>query len=200
MEKTLRFIAKLFFITFFFYSIPAFADEITLSFRNDFNRLSLDILNDSNYEWVIPFKRRSAVVFLISNEKGFLFKDKNWDLLPANCPSNGLLKFIPSKKKGKSSSFGRTYLNLTHFIPSDKSSLRPTDFPRLFVKAMLKNPGQKADSFISTSIHELIVQNNRISEIKGIPEESVPNEVKLTFEKEINVIVAEENSPEYGYW
>jgi hypothetical protein len=146
------------------------------------------------------FKRGTSAIFLISTKEGHLFKNRCWDLLPASSISNGRARFLESSKKGESNSFAFTSLDLKDYTFSDKSSSRPIDFPRLFVKALIKVPGEKAGSFISTSIHELTLQNNRISEVKDLHEGDVPTEVELAFNKEIEKIAAEENSPKYGYW
>lgn len=182
------------------FPINIFAANIVLSFDISFDSLALRVENLSKFNRVAPFKRGVIAIFLLANKDGYIFADESWQFLPNNAASPNFRKALPTNNRNKPKLLSLTPLDLTNFKPCNTTDPKPVDFSQLFVKSIIKNPGEKADSFISTSIHKLAIKDKRISEVKEISEESVPNKVKSSFEKEIEKIAAEENSPEYGYW
>lgn len=186
-------------IFIFLSSTISFANQIDLSLSICFNSLSLEVVNNSRFDYISPFKRGGTTIFLISTESGYIFKNKYWKLLPANSLVKSI-KSLPSNRGNAPLALSLTPQDLSHYMPLDKESQNPLNFHHLFVRALIKSPGEKAGSFISTSIYELIIKDNRISEIKEISNESIPIKVKQAFDKEIEKIATEENSTEYGYW
>ena len=184
-------------VLFLIFSVSSVAENIDLHLSLCFNSLSLEIVNNSRFDSIASFKRGVSTIFLISTETGHMFENIHWKL-SHSVPKN--TRYLPQNKGGSPLGISLTPQDLSHYIPLDKSSPYPTDFPQLFVKALIKKPGEKADSFVTTSIYELVIKNNRISEVNEISESFVPNEVQAAFEKEIEKIAAEENSPEFGLW
>ena len=168
-----------------------------MSFDIGYHYLSLDLLNKTDYGWLTAFKRGPSAVFLLSTEKGELFKNKNWRLLPPYAMSNGG-RSLPSNKRGRPAIIYCSSSDLSEYISYKDNSHKPTDFSQLYIKALINDPGKKAVSFISTSIHELIIKNNRVSEVKNIAQNSVPKEVQQVFDEEIEKITIEEQSDKYG--
>ncbi len=200
MKLTKSFILMFIFGLFCAFPINIFAANMTLSFDISFDSLALRVENLSKFNRVAPFKRGVVAIFLLANKTGYIFADKSWKFLSKNAASPNFRKALPMNNRNKPKLLSLTPLDLTSFRQCSPSDPKPIDFSRLYVKSLIKNPGGKADSFIPTSIHELIISDKRISELKEIPEQFVPNEVKKAFDKEIEKIAEEENSPEYGYW
>lgn len=175
-------------------STVCFANQIDLSLSLCFNSLALEAVNNSGFDKIFPFKRGVTTIFLISTESGQIFENKYWQYQPVNSTTKSV-KSLPINREKTPLALSLTPQDLSHYLPL-KNGSHPTSFHHLFVKALIKSPCEKADSFISTSINELIIKDKRISEVKEVSDTMVPTEVKVAFEMEIEKITAEENSPE----
>lgn len=200
MDKTVKHLLIFVFISIAIFFVPgiSFADDIELSFRLSYHYLSLDLLNKTNYEWITLFKRGPRAIFLISTENGELFKNQNWRLLSPYAPSKGGERSLPSNKRDRPAKIYCSSIDLAEYVSYKNDSHKPTDFSHLYIKALINDPGKKAGAFISTPVHKLVIQNDRVSEVKEIPQSSIPKEVQLIFEDEIKKITAEEQSDDYG--
>ncbi len=200
MEKAVNHLLILVFISIAIFFNPTinFANGLELSFRLSYHYLSLDLLNKTEFEWLPAFKRGPGAIFLISTEEGELFKNKNWRLLSPYAISTGGGRSLPSNKRDRPAIIYCSSIDLIEYVSYKNDSHKPTDFSHLYIKALINDPGKKAVSFISTSIHELIIKNNRVSEVKDIAQTSVPKKVQQVFDKEIEKIIAEEQSDKYG--
>lgn len=200
MEKNVKHLLIFIFISIAIFFNPTinFANGLELSFRLSYHYLSLDLLNKTDYEWLTAFKRGPGAIFLISTEEGELFKNKNWRLLSPNTPSNGGGRSLPSNKRDRPAIIYCSSIDLVEYVSYKNDSRKPTDFSHLYIKALINDPGKKVMSFISTSIHKLIIKNDRVSEVKEIPQNSVPKEVQQVFDEEIEKITMEEQSDKYG--
>jgi hypothetical protein len=176
------------------------AEELPLSFDICFNGLGLRVENTGDYTFLPAFKRGGAsCIFLLSTGKGQLFPCRHWGFVPANAYSRGHVHSLPQKGEGPKL-ITVTPDDLSGFKPSESSLPPPTEFPRLFVQAVIKHPDHGPDGFITSSIHEITVKNRKITEVRKISQETVPPEVLSTFAKELEKLRAEENSPDYGIW
>ena len=169
-----------------------------MSFDVGYHYLSLDLLNKTDYEWLTSFKRGPGAIFLISTENGELFKNKNWRLLSPYAISNGGGRSLPSNRRDRPAIIYCSSIDLIEYVSYKNDSHKPTNFSHLYIKALINDPGKKAVSFISTPIHKLIIKNDRVSEVKKIPQNSVPKEVQQVFDEEIEKITIEEQSDKYG--
>jgi len=201
MEKTIinRFVSISLFALLLI-SPPVVADDISLSCDITFDSIGLQVVNRSPFQFVKPFKRGVASIFLISSEAGDIFTSKNWKLLPATAISDGIVKSLPSRSEKEPQLFALTPADLSEFIPPSTSTTRSTENSRLFVKALVRYPGRKFTSIVSSPIYEFDVKNGRVSGLREPSKDAVPNEVTVAFEREIKTIEAEETSTKFGDW
>lgn len=200
MEKTIKHLLIFVFIPVAMFCNPTtnFANDFELSFDVGFHYFSLDLLNRSEYEWLTSFKRGPGAIFLISTEDGELFKNKNWRLVSPYAISKRGGRSLPSNKRDRPAIIYCSSTDLVDYVSFKNDSHKPTDFPHLYINALINDPGKEAGSFIVMPIHKLIIQNNRVSEVKEIPLSSVPKEVQKVFDEEMEKIKVEEQSNEYG--
>lgn len=189
-----------FFLVLFVFPIAVCVAEISLSFDISFGCLSLRVVNNTDLKFVRPFKRGVTGVFLISSPTGHIFSNKNWQFIPANSISHGMVKWLPPKGEKEPKSIALTPVDLSSYLPSNALLPKPTEFSSLFLKALIKNPSQQGNSFIFSPVYLLIVSNKRISEVKDASKESIPRVVLSAFNEEIEKIQSEEKSPQFGDW